>query len=77
MRLTQVGNKQEILDRLEEVGYLESKLNQVATMSPGQIQTWFDSHFSSLPEGVREGLQTIVEVIYANARVTKRLWLNK
>lgn len=77
MKRTKIGNKANIVKEIELLTEYEKQLNKVASLAPGQLRPWFDSHFASLPEGVREGLFTITEVVYAQAKVTKRLWLNK
>ena len=72
-----IGNREEILNQRQELTQWENHINTIADKTEAELMVWFNEHFSGLTGSVRTGLEAIVRVVWANAKVTKKLWQRK
>jgi hypothetical protein len=69
-----VGNKEEIVEEKQDRIEWEIFIGTIADKSEDELSTWFSNHFSGLSQDIRIGLELIVKALWANAKVTKKLW---
>jgi hypothetical protein len=73
-KIRKIGNKTEILKRKKELSDQEKCIKSIADLDEKQLDKWFDQHFSGVSDDVREGLEVIVKALWANAKVTRKMW---
>ncbi len=73
-KIRKIGDKTEILKRKLELTDQEKFIKSIADQNEKQLDKWFDQHFSSVSDDVREGLEVIVKALWANAKVTRKIW---
>ena len=76
-KIKQIGNKTEILKKKIDRSKKEKFLDDMANMEEDQLNEWFDKHFSGFPGDTRSGFELIIRTLWANARVTREMWLRK
>ena len=69
-----IGNKDEILKEKQDRTEWEILINTIADKSEDELATWFFNHFSGLSQDIRAGLEMVVKALWANVKVTKKLW---
>ncbi|NIR04221.1 MAG: hypothetical protein GTN82_02210 [Candidatus Aminicenantes bacterium] len=73
-KFTKIGDKTKILEAKQERASWEVLINNIANMSEDELNTWFNNHFSGLSTDIRTGMELIVKALWANAKVTKKIW---
>jgi hypothetical protein len=76
-KIRKIGNKTEIIKaKKERIGW-EQLVNTIAEKSEDELAAWFKKHFSGLSKTNRTGLELLVRAVWANAKVTRKLWLRQ
>lgn len=76
-KIKQVGNKEEIVKKKNEHTQWEIILSTLADLDENQLNKWFKKNFPGVPDDMRPGLETIVKVLWANTRISQKIWLRK
>lgn len=76
-KIKKIGNKTEIIKAKKERTDWETFLNNIADRSEDELTDWFKKHFSGLSKNNRTGLELLVRAVWANAKVTRKLWLRQ
>jgi hypothetical protein len=74
-KIRKIGNKTEIVKEKKERTEWEKLIDTIADKSEDELTAWFKKHFSGLSKDIRTGLELIVRALWANAKVTGKLWL--
>ena len=76
-KIRKIGNKTEIVKAKQERTEWEKLIDTIADKSEDELTAWFKKHFSGLSKDSRTGLELIVKALWANAKVTGKLWSGK
>lgn len=76
-KLKTIGDKKEILEQKEERARMETEFDRFAGLKEKDLGKWVDDYFSELPEHAREGLEIVIQGLWANSKVTKKLWMGE
>ncbi len=74
-KIKQFCDKQELLKRKKEHEDMRTFIHTMADLTPKQLDQWFASQFKELPKQARDGLETVVKALWANAKMLNQLGL--
>lgn len=69
-----IGNKEEIQAEKQDWNECKALINNLAEKSLADLQSWYNQHFSQLSQDEQGGLWLLVRVIWAIAKVLKKIW---
>ena len=74
-KMKTIGDKKEILKKRNEKEDWGKSITSISDMTDKQLADWFEKHFSGLPGETRPGMEELVRAVWANAKLTKKLYV--
>lgn len=72
-KVRKIGDKKEILKRQKEESDVKALIGGMADKSEEEVLKWFRAQFKELPKQVRDGLETVIKTLWANAKILRKL----
>lgn len=68
------SDRSQVIQEKADLEEWESFISVIAQKTKAELDTWFESKFSSLPADPKDGLYTMAKCLWALSKVIKKLW---